>query len=213
MSIPEHQVPVSPFADVGGCDENACARDRIFQAATKLFYRYGIRGVSVDAIAAEADTTKVTLYRVFESKDDLVLKVLEEQCRRFWQWWDAIVAQHPGEPRRQIEALFGSFRDEICCENAARGCAVANAAVEVVDEHHPAKAVIREHQLQIARRLRELCREAGAREPDALGDALSLLLSGAFAARLVYDGRQQIATVAAAATALLDSPALGAPQT
>lgn len=195
-----------------GCGAGACARDRIFQAATKLFYRYGIRGVSVDQIAAEADTTKVTLYRVFESKDDLVLQVLEEQSRRFWSWWDATAAQHAGQPRAQIEALFTSLRDEICCENAARGCAVANAAVEVVEDDNPARVVIREHQLEIARRLRELCRAMGAKQPDALGDALSLLFSGAFAARLVYDGRQQIASVAAAATALLESPALGAPR-
>jgi AcrR family transcriptional regulator len=163
------------------------------------------------AIAAEAGTTKVTLYRVFESKDDLVVQVLEGQARRFWAWWDAIVARHPQQPRQKIGALFASFRDEMRCESTARGCAVANAAVEVEDDH-PARILIRKHQLEIARRLRELCREMWAREPDALGDALSLLFSGAFVARLVYDGRQQIATVTRAATALLDSPALGKPQ-
>jgi AcrR family transcriptional regulator len=200
----------SPFAGIGSCDANACARDRIFHAATNLFYRHGIRAVSVDAIAAEAGTTKVTLYRVFASKDDLVVQVLEEQARLFQQWWDAIVAKHPREPRKQIEALFASFKDEMCCESTARGCAVANAAVEV-DDDHPARILIRKHKLEIARRLRELCREMGARQPDVLGDALSLLFSGAFAARLVYDGRQQIATVTAAATALLDSE-LGKPR-
>jgi AcrR family transcriptional regulator len=140
------------------------------------------------------------------------VQVLEEQTRRVLEWWDAIVAQHPGEPRKQIEALFASFRDEICCEGAMRGCAVANAAVEVVEEGHPAKDVIKNHKKEISRRLRELCRAMGARQPDILGDALSLLFSGAFAARLQYDGKQQIATVSAAASALLDSPALGAPQ-
>ena len=79
--------------------------DRLFRAAIDLFYRHGIRAVSVDAIAAEAGTTKVTFYRVFESKDDLVVQVLEEQSKRFWEWWDAIVAEHPNEPRKQIEAL------------------------------------------------------------------------------------------------------------
>jgi AcrR family transcriptional regulator len=216
MSTPERKVPassasLSPFTALANCEANACARDRLFSAAINLFYRNGIRGVSVDAIAEEAGTTKVTFYRVFESKDDLVVQVLEEQSRRFWQWWDGIVAQHAGNPRKQIEELIARFRDEIVGDEACRGCAVANAAVEIVDDEHPARAVIKRHKLEIAQRLRDLCREMGARQPDVLGDALSLLYSGAFAARLSYDGREQIATVSAAAAALLDSPVLGAP--
>jgi len=215
MSTPELKVPLETptllFSGVGSCAANACARDRIFHAATNLFYRNGIRAVSVDAIAAEAGTTKVTFYRVFESKDDLIVQVLEENSRRFWQWWDSIVAEHPGQPRKQIETLIERFRNELCCDEAMRGCGVANAAVEITEEDHPAKAVIKKHKQEIAQRLRDLCREMGARQPDVLGDALSLLYSGAFSARLSYDGREQIATVSAAAAALLDSPALGAP--
>jgi AcrR family transcriptional regulator len=214
MSTPKLKVSesasLSPFTALAECDENACARDRLFSAAINLFYRNGIRAVSVDAIAAEAGTTKVTFYRVFESKDDLIVKVLEEQSKRFWEWWDGIVAEHPGEPRKQIEALIERFQTEIIGDEECRGCAVANAAVEIVDEHHPARAVIKRHKLEIAQRLRDLCRAMGARQPDVLGDALSLLYSGAFSARLSYDGREQITAVSAASAALLDS-ALGAP--
>lgn len=213
MSTPVQKIACasSPFTALASADANACARDRLFSAAINLFYQNGIRAVSVDAIAAEAGTTKVTFYRVFESKDDLIVQVLEEQSRRFWEWWDAIVAENPGEPRKQIETLIARFRDEIIGDDACRGCAVANAAVEIVDEDHPARAVIKKHKLEIAQRLRDLCREMGARQPDVLGDALSLLYSGAFAARLSYGGGEQISTVSAAASALLDS-ALGAPQ-
>jgi AcrR family transcriptional regulator len=210
MSTPQTQIPVSsPFKDDPACSSNACARDRIFQAAKNLFHRYGIRGVSVDAIAAEAGTTKVTLYRVFDSKDDLIVQVLQDQTRRVWAWWDSVVAQHPDDPRAQIEALFSNFRAEICGDDAMRGCPIANAAVEVVEEEHPAKKIIREHELEIARRFRELCRAMGAAKPDVLGDALSLLFWGVFAARLVFDGREQIASVSEAAKALVESPALG----
>jgi AcrR family transcriptional regulator len=209
MSTPEKQAhATSPFEADPKCEEGACARDRIFEAAKKLFYKSGIRGVSVDAIAAEANTTKVTLYRVFSSKDDLIVKVLEDQARLWAQWWDEVVARHPGEPRKQIEALFAAFRDEITGDAAGRGCTMANAAVEV-EEGHPAKRVIREHKLEMARRMRELCSQVGAKNPDQLGNSLMLLLSGAFAARLVYDGREQIAAVCDAAQALLDSATLG----
>jgi AcrR family transcriptional regulator len=216
MSTPEKKVPasesLSPFTALTHCAANACARDRLFSAAINLFYRNGIRGVSVDAIAAEAGTTKVTFYRVFESKDDLIVQVLEEQSKRFWEWWDAIVAEHPGQPRKQIEELIARFQSEIIGDEACRGCAVANAAVEIVDEDHPARAVIKRHKLEITRRLRDLCRQMGARQPDVLGDALSLLYSGAFSARLSFDGSEQVGAVSAATAALLDSPALGAPR-
>ncbi|HEX7238417.1 MAG TPA: TetR/AcrR family transcriptional regulator [Gammaproteobacteria bacterium] len=216
MSTPERKVssesaPASPFTASAQCDSGACARDRLFSAAINLFYRHGIRAVSVDAIAAEAGTTKVTFYRVFESKDDLVVKVLEERSKRFFEWWDAIVAKHPGEPRKQIDELCARFCEEVLADEECRGCAVANAAVEITEEDHPAKAVIAKHKEEKARRLRELCRDMGARQPEMLADALSLLFGGAFSARVANESRAQIATVAAAAAALLDSP-LGVPK-
>jgi AcrR family transcriptional regulator len=189
----------------------SCARDRIFEAARNLFYRFGIRGVSVDAIAAEADTTKVTLYRVFSSKDELVVKVLEDQSRRVMEWWDSVAAQYPGKPREQIEALFTDIRDRICREGAERGCPLSNAAVEVVEEDHPAREVIRAHKAEINRRLRELCIEMGAAEPEKLGNALSLLVNGVFASRLSSYGVEQLDSVCDTAIALLDSP-LGNPR-
>jgi AcrR family transcriptional regulator len=208
MSTPHKQLHVSPFELDAKCDENASARDRIFEAAKKLFYKNGIRGVSVDAIAAEANTTKVTLYRVFSSKDELIVKVLEEQAQRWSQWWDEIVARHPGKPRKQIEALFTAFRDELTSDAAERGCTMANAAVEI-DENHPGKQVIRNHKLGMAKRMRELCREMGAKNPDQLGNSLMLILGGAFAARLVHGGDDQVGAVVDAARALLDSATLG----
>lgn len=211
MSTAKSQiVPTAPFTHSEKCEAAPrCARDRIFLAAKKLFYRYGIRGVSVDAIAAEAETTKVTLYRVFESKDDLIIKVLEDHIRRFWQWWDAVVEQHAGNPRKQVEALFSSFKAGVCSDEAERGCPVANTAVEIVEEDHVARTIIREHELEIVKRLRTLCEEMGARDPRRLADALSLLITGVMASRLLYDGTEQISSVSHAVRALLDSETIG----
>lgn len=211
MSTPElHAAAAPPFVDANCEDAPTCARDRIFQAARSLFYRFGIRGVSVDQIASEAATTKVTLYRVFASKDDLIVQVLEDHTRRFWQWWDAVVAPHEGDPKRQIQALFEAFRTEMSSDEAERGCPVANAAVEIVDKNHPARRVIAAHSTEISRRLRALCREMGAGHPEALGDALTLLIEGAFAARIVFNHTEQVDAVERAAEALLDSALFGA---
>jgi len=213
MSTPETKIhPSSPFPNgTTACDSARCARDRIFDAARKLFYKYGIRGVSVDQIAAEADTTKVTLYRVFESKEQLICEVLEDQAKRFWAWWDSVVALHPGKPREQISALITELRDFMEQEAAERGCPLSNAAVEVVEEDHPTRALIRKHKAEKVRRLRELCRELGARQPEALADALMLIVNGMFSTRVAGDGTEHVASAYDAVMALVDSPSLGVP--
>ena len=213
MSTPETKVHgESPFLDgTTSCAAGSCARDRIFEAARRLFYKFGIRGVSVDAIAAEADTTKVTLYRVFDSKEQLICAVLEDQAKRFWAWWDSVAARYPHQPREQISALFTELRDFMEQETAERGCLLTNAAVEVVEEGHPARELIRKNKEEKVRRLREICRELGARQPDALADALLLLVNGMFSTRVSGDGTEQVASAYAAAMALVDSPTLGVP--
>lgn len=212
MSTPDRAVPQPPpfSAPTETCDTPTCARDRIFQAARDLFYRYGFRGVSVDTIAAEAGTTKVTLYRVFASKDDLIVQCLEDHTRRFWQAWEDAIAPHAGQPRKQIEALFALLGDRCCAKEAERGCPIANAAVEIPDEEHPARRVIREHNAELSSRMRALCRDMGARRPDVLGDALTLLIEGVFATRVAFSGTEQAESLGVAAQALLDS-ALGTP--
>lgn len=218
MSIPKeralapdaHGAP--PFGSPSDCAcPPKCAKDRILQAAQNLFYAHGIRAVSVDAIAAEANTTKVTLYRVFESKDALITECLKDQDRRFWEWWDVTVAAHEGQPRAQIEALFDVLSNRMCTKAAHRGCPITNSAIEIDDPAHPAANVIREHHAEIAERFRELCRKMGARKPDVLGDALTLLVTGVFCARITLEDESHVRSVSEAARALLDSPALGAP--
>jgi hypothetical protein len=89
-------------------------------------------------------------------------------------------------------------------DSADRGCAMANAAVEI-DDDHPGKQIIRDHKLEMASRMRELCREMGAADPEQLGHSLMLLFSGAISVRLVYGGRDQIAAINGAARVLIDA--------
>src|SRR3981081_3230835 len=77
-------------------------RDRMFETACELFYRHGIHGVGVDAIAAEAGSNKMSFYRSFASKEALVTEYLREQEREDWAWEDAVVAPYRDDPRRQI---------------------------------------------------------------------------------------------------------------
>jgi AcrR family transcriptional regulator len=153
-------------------------RERILAAARELFYRRGIHAVGVDAIAEAAGTNKMTLYRHFASKDVLVAACLSVLTQEFDAAWDAIAASHPDDPQGQLL----SWLRHICNfkqNEAERGCALANAAVELPDMDHPARRVIREYKTAARERLIHLCRDATLADPERLADEVFLIWEGA----------------------------------
>jgi len=154
------------------------ARKRIFDTASELFYRRGIRAVGVETIVAEADTTKMSLYRNFPSKDELVAEWLREHDTRFWEPWEAMASRYPNDPRRQISAAFALLAKHVA-DPKARGCPMANAAVEITEKDHPARKVIETHKAKLRSRLLQICIRIGVAEPRFLADQLFLLMEGA----------------------------------
>jgi AcrR family transcriptional regulator len=153
-------------------------RARILTAAKQLFYARGIRAVSVDEIAAAARTNKMTLYRHFRSKDLLIAEYLRALAAESDEGWNEIAQAHPGDPSAQLRAwvtLIGGHLGE----TGGRGCALANAAIELPEADHPARAVIEGHKTRQRDQLMRLCREAGYRRPERLADEIFLLLEGA----------------------------------
>lgn len=179
------------------------ARKRIFDTAAELFYREGIRAVGVESIAARADTTKMSLYRNYPSKDDLVAEWLREHDAKFWQTWDSMSQKHPGQARKQLQAAFALLAKHVS-DPGARGCPMANAAVEITDKDHPARKVIEAHKGKLRARLAELCAGTGAREPALLADELFLLMEGAQVST-VLGVRIPARSAVRAADALIDS--------
>jgi AcrR family transcriptional regulator len=177
-------------------------RDRIMRTATDLFYQRGIRAVGVDTIATEAGTNKMSFYRSFASKDELVAEYLREEERDAWLCWDETAAAHAGDPRAQVEALFDMLVSATCKDDS-RGCALANAAVEITEAGHPARPVIEKYKAEMRRRFRELAREMKALDPGALGDALMLLWEGSYLSRLTLGREGPVRGAAKAARALI----------
>jgi AcrR family transcriptional regulator len=153
-------------------------RARILKAARELFYRNGIHTVGVDAIAEAADTNKTTLYRHFASKDELVAECLREYGREFEAVWAEIEQAHAGKPKEQLLAWL-DFIAEFKLGTTERGCAFANAAVELPEPDHPARRVIEECKSRHRGLIIELCRKAGLCDPELLADELFLLAEGA----------------------------------
>src|SRR5262245_52184522 len=153
-------------------------RARILAAAGELFYHHGIRAVGVESIAEAAGTNKMTLYRHFESKDELVAEYLRQEAAKGDASWAALEAQHPDDPLAQVRAWLAAMAAHVVDCNA-RGCALANAAVELPEKDHPARAVIEESKRRHRAALIRLCERAGLTEPDMLADEFVLLIEGA----------------------------------
>jgi AcrR family transcriptional regulator len=161
-----------------GKDDRIPPRARILAAAGDLFYRLGIRAVGVDAIAEAAGTNKMTLYRHFASKDELVAEYLRECAQLADASWERLRQAHPGDARAQLRAWLAEMAEHVA-DNDERGCPLANAAVELPEKAHPARRVIEDFKRAERARLIELCRAAGLAEPEMLADELHLLLEGA----------------------------------
>ena len=153
-------------------------RERILAASGDLFYRLGIRAVGVEAIAEAAGTNKMTLYRHFSSKDALVAEYLRRLAAEAGKFWDELAAAHPGDPRAQLRGWLTAMQAHVA-DADQRGCALANAAIELPEKDHPARAVIEDFKAAQRERLVALCGAIGIAEPELLADELFLLLEGA----------------------------------
>jgi AcrR family transcriptional regulator len=158
--------------------EKTPPRERILAAARDLFYRHGIRAVGVDAIAEAAGTNKMTLYRHFASKDELVAEYLRQAAKREAAGWERLKACYPGDALAQLRAWLKEMSDHVVSRNE-RGCPLVNAAVELPEKDHPARRVIEECKSAARAKVIGLCRGAGLNEPELLADELSLMLEGA----------------------------------
>jgi AcrR family transcriptional regulator len=152
-------------------------RERILAAARDLFHRQGIRAVSVDAVAEAAGTNKMTLYRHFDSKDALVAEYLKQLAAESERWWQELHAAHPNDPEGELDAWV----EQMCqclADEGERGCPLSNAAVELPEKEHPARAVIEKLKSDQRRHVVELCRAAGYADPEHLADAIGLIFEG-----------------------------------
>jgi len=155
------------------------AAGRILEAASRLFYGRGIRAVGMDALAEQAGVTKVTIYKNFGSKDELVAAYLRARDERWRVWLGEAVERRADSPRVRMLAVFDALGEWLAGEDGVRGCAFVNAATEITDSSHPARVVIMEQKRWMRAYFARLASEAGAEEPAELAERLMILSEGA----------------------------------
>jgi AcrR family transcriptional regulator len=180
------------------------AAERIRESARELFYRQGIRAVGVDQIVSRAGVTKPSLYRSFPSKDELAADYLrylgEEGLARF----DSIIGNDPADPRGSFHLWLQDVLQR-ATRPGYRGCGATNAAVEYPSKKHPARKVAIAIKRRLRAKLAGVAKAIGAQQPDRLGDALMLLLEGAYASGQLFGRGGPARVIVEAADALIDS--------
>lgn len=158
------------------------ARDRIVDTAYDLFSRHGVRAVGVDRIVAESGVAKMSLYRHFPSKDDLVLTFLQERERRWTnEWLRAEVERRADTPGERMLAIFDVFGEWFQLADF-EGCSFINVLLEFDDRAHRVHKASAEHLTNIRSFLGELATAAGAADPAALAHQWHILMKGSIVA-------------------------------
>lgn len=173
---------------------------RVLETASGLFYAHGVRAVGVEWIVAESGVAKTSLYRHFQTKDDLVAAFLQREDRVFWEQWDEVVAAVGGDPMRELMALLDWIGRRVS-RDGYRGCPQINVAAEFSDPDHPARKVRARHKEAMFERLKALVSRLGLDYPNDVAHQLALLIDGAFTSdgRLTRVGPSRILQSAARA--------------
>jgi AcrR family transcriptional regulator len=156
------------------------AHDRVFEVAADLFYRKGIRAVGVEAIVKQAGVAKISLYRSFSSKDDLIVAYLENRNAGFWRQWDGAFARHKNDPHAQLHAIM-TFLAHRTTQPGYRGCPFINYCAEFPEPPYPGRQVAEANKREMRRRFVLIAEALGAPQPKQLADGLLLLVEGAYA--------------------------------
>jgi AcrR family transcriptional regulator len=186
------------------------ARQRILDAATRLFREEGIHATSVDRVIAEADVAPMTVYRHFAGKDELVTATLERWSERWLGWLRSEAARGGDDPRARLEGLWDAL-EKWFADEGFRGSYVDNVASELrAKPGHPAQAPVAVHRAALRELLRDLATAAGAPSPADAALQLQTLIDGATAVAVIDRQPGAAASARAMAAAVLGQPALAA---
>jgi AcrR family transcriptional regulator len=160
-------------------------RQRLIDAAYELFTRHGFIAVGLDRILADAGVSKQTFYNHFESKDEVMLAVLQKRSDRNVRVMRETLHELAGDDaRRQLDAIWDVI-DSWLNNDDFRGCIFLTAAAEFPASHEPAHQQVATHWRRMCELFREIAQRAGARDPHPLAEGIMVLIDGAFMARHV----------------------------
>lgn len=195
---------------VAGPEPTASVRERILAAAARQYYTDGIRAASADKLIAEAGVSKVTFYRHFPGKDELVVAYLAGIAEQERAAVTAHRVAHPDDPAATLR-WYADGVGAMACGRGFRGCPFLNATAELADTGHPGRQVVAEHRAWLTGQVAELVVGLGAAPDRAAATArqLMMLRDGAMVAGHADDPAAVADALVAAGRAVLGSALSG----
>jgi AcrR family transcriptional regulator len=195
--------PASAVVLPAGRGRGASTRERILDAASELFYEHGIHEVSADRIIEVVGITKVTFYRYFRTKEDLIVAFLEQRAAIEAAAFEGAYAQ-AGDAMRTFDLLAGGIGAE-SCRPGFRGCPFINAAAEYADRSSPVRLTIDKHRAWMLSFFRRLLGEIGVVRLDEATDAAMVLRDGAMVSGYLNDADAVAGTLSTMFHALVEA--------
>ncbi|HEY4455356.1 MAG TPA: TetR/AcrR family transcriptional regulator [Pseudonocardiaceae bacterium] len=172
------------------------AKQRVMHATVELLREGGLRAAAPAAIADRAGAGKMSLYRHFGSKDELIAEALRDNGERSREW--ILGSIDDGDPRERVLAIFDRIAER-AERGALRPCVYMMTRMEVPDEDHPAVPVTIEYKRHVVATLTAWLREMHHPEPEMLAQTISMLVDGCITravmiadARPVRDARRAV---------------------
>jgi AcrR family transcriptional regulator len=181
----------SPSARPG---RGAATRARILEVASELFTAHGIHEVSADRIIEVVGITKVTFYRHFRTKEDLIVAFLEERSAIETAAFEGVWEETGGDATKALAVLAGGIGAE-SCRPGFRGCPFINAAAEYADRETPVRKVVDVHRAWMVSYFRRVLAAAGVDRLDEATDAAVVLRDGAMVSGYLTDAQAVAGTL------------------
>ena len=176
-------------------------REDLIAAAGRLFLQEGIQGTGIDRVLSEAGVAKMTLYKHFGSKDELIAEAIERVSVEHVAMLESGLR---GEGVERALSLFDALGGW-CGSDGFNGCLILNAVAEFKDPEHPVRHVVRRHLGRLRDLVNRLVAETGAREKDELTNQLMLLVKGSIELSVVSECPSCVASAKRAARILIDA--------
>jgi len=159
-------------------------RERLIEAASELFCRFGINAIGVDAVVAKAGTAKATLYKLFGSKEHLVEIVLEREGCAWRNWFLGGLETGGATPIGRLRRIFPLLEHWFAQDNFY-GCPFINAIAEHDKRNDRLRAIALRHKLAVLSRIQDLAHEAGSPKPQHFAHQIGIIIDGAIVAAMV----------------------------
>ncbi len=185
-------------------------REALVDTAAALFARQGYRAVGIDTVLAEAGVAKMTLYKHFRSKEELIAAVLEQRAQAIAASLAGRIAATPGGPGERLLAVFDWLESAVRSPEF-HGCLFIKAASEYPAAGDLPRQAAETFKADCHQLLEGLCRDAGVADPDGLARKLQLLLEGALVMAFLQRHPQAASDARRAAALLLEASGITTP--